>query len=94
MYTTNCPICGGLMGSRGTTETLVAYLSPAGHDHDDNCRERVYICHECGGEKIISKQNKCKVCDWVGKTECFCHKGKKVEDWPNPLLENIIKKGK
>ena len=87
LYTTTCPECGGCMLSRGTSSTLVGYESfEEGHDHDDNCRKRLYYCEECDYEMVISKRNRCPHpdCDWVGKDECFCHEGKKVDEWPKP----------
>jgi len=88
MYTTKCPECGGIMTSEGTGETLVGYYNPPGHNHDDNCRGREYVC-ENNHRLFISKQNCCPVegCGWVGKEECFCHKGKKVKEWPESYME-------
>ena len=65
----------------GTYETLVGYGSPPGHNHDDNCRKREYVCR-AGHPKIISRQNRCPKGDWEGKMTCFCHKGEKVKEWP------------
>jgi hypothetical protein len=68
----------------GTMSTCVGYMSPPGHNHDDNCVTRQYDC-SCGNKVIVSKRNRCSNpdCDWVGKDECFCHEGKKVEEWPD-----------
>jgi len=90
MYTTNCPKCNGKMVCEGTSSTLVYYTSPQGHDHDDNCRSRSYFCTECGEELLISKRNKCPNpdCNWVGKESCWCHEGKKVDEWPEEYKEN------
>ena len=80
-----CPECGKELRSVGQTRTLLGYMSPPGHDHDDNCVKRGYICtEECGYKIIISKRNRCPHpdCDWVGKAECFCHEGPKVDEWP------------
>lgn len=64
-----------------TRETLLGYHSPEGHEHDDNCLSRTYIC--TNNHKIsVSKRRTCPACDWKGKEECFCHKGKKVDEWP------------
>ena len=63
------------------SKTLVGYYSPRGHDHDDNCRNRVYVC-EAGHRRNISKQNTCPACEWMGKLTCFCHPGEKVKEWP------------
>ena len=62
--------------------TLVGFISPKGHDHDDNCLTRFYICSN-NHEITISKIKKCPVCEWTGKKECFCHRGMKVEEWPD-----------
>ena len=72
--------------------TLLGYPSPPGHNHDDNCRKRVYWCKN-GHKQLISKRNKCPNpdCDWVGKDECFCHPGKKLEEWPEAKI--IFRKG-
>lgn len=61
-----------------TYQTMVGYFSPPGHDHDDNCRRKIYTC-QCGNEQIIYLRNKCPACDWKGKKTCFCHEGEKVE---------------
>ena len=66
----------------GTLTTYVAYYSPPGHNHDDNCLTRFYQCKN-GHTTIVSKRRRCPICDWVGKETCFCHPGKKVDEWPN-----------
>lgn len=76
-----CPECNGVMSHGGTSTTLVGYLSPPGHNHDDNCCKRTYRC-ENGHTMILSKRNRCDKCDWVGSENCFCHKGNKVDQWP------------
>ena len=84
-----CQICGKeCIRAGGIVETLVAYISPSGHDHDDNCKVRQYICPD-GHVTRISKQNRCPVkgCDWVGEEYCTCHPGKKVKEWPE--VKNI-----
>ena len=78
-----CAKCGEKMEDLkyGESTTLVAYHSPPGHNHDDNCIKRSYGCRN--GHMIeVSKRNKCPACDWVGKEECFCHDGKKYDEWP------------
>lgn len=88
----NCPECGELMsfteGFDGTRETLVYYVSPPGHDHDDNCLKRIYRCPN-GHARKVSKRRRCPSCDWVGKKTCFCHPDPKVDEWyesaPHPL---------
>ncbi len=71
------------MGRYQSMETLVAYYSPAGHDHDDNCRTEIYRCDGCGRNVSFHVRKKCPTCNWKGKEECFCHKGKKIEELPN-----------
>ncbi len=67
----------------GWSETLVSYISPPGHDHDDNCRSRVVYCSN-GHYIQASIRRRCsnENCDWVGKDKCFCHPGGKVDEWP------------
>jgi rRNA maturation protein Nop10 len=80
-----CPECGGRItsGGHGTIVTAVGYRSPPGHNHDDNCRTREYVC-ERGHRFTLSRRNRCPVplCAWVGRAECFCHSGAKVDEWP------------
>ena len=75
--------CGVGMVAGPIGETLVGYRSPPGHDHNDNCMSREYTCG-CGNRKVVSLRRRCPNpdCDWVGKEECFCHEGKKVDEWP------------
>ena len=78
-----CRVCKGKLKYVGPMKTMVGYDSPPGHDHDDNCQTKEYYC-ENGHSFAVSKLIRCpeKGCDWVGKTECFCHPGKKVDKWP------------
>lgn len=78
-----CLECGEEMIANCEVTTSVGYFSPEGHNHDDNCVTRQYMCKN-GHIVNISKRNKCsaKGCTWVGKESCSCHKGKKVEEWP------------
>jgi len=80
-----CPECGAEMKAGGVCKTLVGCGKfPPGHDHDDNCRSRVYICPN--NHKLwLSRRNRCPApgCDWKGKDECFCHSGRKVDEWPD-----------
>lgn len=77
-----CPKCESVM-SRGTTwQTCVGFVSPPGHNHDDNCVDRTYTCSKCKFEMVVSKQNSCPACDWKGRKTCWCHTGEKVEEWP------------
>lgn len=85
-----CPTCAGPFVSHGgTSTTLVAFSSPEGHNHDDNCRGRTYFC-AAGHETPVWLRNRCPAagCDWRGKEACFCHEGAKVDAWPPdvPLL--------
>ena len=64
--------------------TCMGYFSQGRHDHDDNCRTRVYICKD-GHRTAISRRNRCPKdgCEWAGKAECsICHHGKKLDEWP------------
>ena len=68
----------------GSCSTLVGYgPSPPGHNHDDNCVKKGYWCKN-EHYQIVSKRRICPHpdCDWAGKEECFCHPGKKVDEWP------------
>lgn len=79
-----CPVCAGWLTweSRfGETTTLVWYASPPWHDHNDNCRIRVYRC-KGGHSETLSLRQRCFQGDWEGKEVCFCHPGRKVEVWP------------
>ena len=80
-----CTICGAKLISceDGTVSTMLGYHSPPNHYHDDNCLKKVYFC-ENGHSQIISKRRRCPnpECDWVGKEDCSCHDGKKVDEWP------------
>lgn len=82
----DCPRCGEKLfySNYGTFETLVGYSSPLGHDHDDNCLTRIYYC-KSGHSIKLSKRRKCPHpdCDWIGKATCFCHPGKKIDEWPD-----------
>lgn len=73
----------------GYSETLVGFSSPPGHDHDDNCRVRIYRC-EKNHIKRVSIRRRCHKCDWLGKAECFCHEGSKVDDWPDVIQCNAL----
>lgn len=60
----------------GVVETTVGYFSPPGHDHDDNCLRQCYQC-AAGHTQFFSIRRKCPApgCDWVGKPDCWCHRG-------------------
>jgi len=68
-----------------TWQTAMGYVSPPGHDHDDNCLHRDYRC-ENGHEWSEYVRRYCgrKGCDWQGKLVCFCHKGEKLTQWTDP----------
>jgi len=71
-----CPLCGSTeFRVGGMFETLVGYgdtlIDGLYHRHDDNCRKAGAWC-ENGHEFAIRYQNFCNLCDWVGKTKCFC----------------------
>ena len=80
-----CVECGEELVAceQGSCRTLLGYSSPPGHDHGDNCLQKVYWCKN-DHEQLVSKRNRCSNpdCDWIGKDECFCHPGKKVDEWP------------
>lgn len=74
----------------GEFTTLVGSFSPLGHNHDDNCRSRVYVCED-GHTTTLSKRNRCHACEWVGKAECFCHPGLKIDEWPETQYQMSIR---
>ena len=78
-----CPECGAIMSHGGTRSTYVGYISPPGHDHDDNCLTRQYICKN-GHRRVYSIRRRCPVpgCGWVGISSCHCHGGVKLDNWP------------
>lgn len=61
--------------------TLVGYESPEGHEHDDNCLSRVYVCSN-QHQKKVSLRRSCPTCDWLGRETCFCHTDPKVKERP------------
>ena len=88
----NCPTCNEplLLVEGSEFMTLVGYGRIEGHNHDDNCRHRTYICKN--GHRIeLYKRNKCPnpKCNWVGKKTCFCHKGDKLEEWPEAEISEV-----
>jgi hypothetical protein len=81
-----CTECGLPMyvdPNAGFMETCVGYFSPPGHNHDDNCRSTVALCDN-GHRQGVSVRRTCPNpdCDWKGKEECFCHQGRKLDEWP------------
>lgn len=101
----NCSTCGEplvrvrmfrLRSGREVIEemqTLMGYSSPPGHDHDDNCKKRLYFCKN-DHENAISIRRRCSApgCAWVGKERCFCHSGTKIDQWPE-LPPSAAEKG-
>lgn len=80
----NCSECNEpFVECRGIEETLVGSASPPGHDHNNNCMTGHMYCAN-GHRTFLPLRRKCCVegCDWKGKEKCFCHKGPKVEEWP------------
>ncbi len=83
-----CPTCGKPAIARyGIMETLVGYsvfVDDNGkiHKHDDNCLKQNFSCSNDHVWKL-SKRRRCNLdgCDWVGKEECLCHPGKKVDSF-------------
>lgn len=67
----------------GTASTCVGFRSPPGHDHDDNCQHRTYVCR-AGHETEVYRQRRCKApgCTWRGQTTCYCHKDPCWTEWP------------
>lgn len=85
--TMNCKTCGQPMRQDKSSVgvmSCVGYLSPDGHDHDDNCVVRTYVCPN-GHSAAVSKRRTCPVCDWKGKETCFCHQDPKVDEWPEEV---------
>jgi hypothetical protein len=85
-----CPVdgCGKeLFWSDPEMSTLVGYMPTRdGHIHDNNCLKRGYTC-EAGHQMVLSIRRSCKDCDWRGKVQCFCHKGDKVDAWPDARIK-------
>jgi predicted RNA-binding Zn-ribbon protein involved in translation (DUF1610 family) len=77
-----CPECGEeFVRHSGSARTMVGYFSPPGHNHNDNCESRTYWCKKDHRTRLSIRQ-RCPECDWMGKEECFCHPGKKIDKWP------------
>lgn len=78
-----CPTCGGaFVQNVSSEETCVGYFSPSGHDHDENCRIRLY---RCASDHLtaLAIVRRCPVpgCSWRGPTSCFCCE-RFVDEWP------------
>lgn len=65
--------------------TLVAYISPPGHNHDDNCTTKEYVCPN-GHKYVESIINQWSCCHGHGKTSCFC--SNKVWEWTDPAIDD------
>ena len=65
----DCPQCGVRCETNRMSITYVGYISPAGHDHDDNCRVFYFKCSN-GHEFNIRVRNTCPVCNWKGDKVC------------------------
>jgi len=80
-----CTKCGEelIACDPGEIRTLLGYSSPPGHNHDDNCIKKAYWCKN-NHMNLLSIRRRCSNpdCDWVGKKDCFCHDGKKLDEWP------------
>lgn len=63
-----------------------------GHDHDDNCRSRTYLCANGHGTRVF-RRNRCPVaeCGWVGKADCWCC-GVKLDEWPDVPVAQMDRK--
>jgi len=94
----NCPTCNEEAVARyGETETLVGYtpFTDSGgkeHEHNDNCLKQNFSCPNDHVWKL-SERRRCNAdgCNWMGKEECFCHVGKKIDNFHNdnvPLIRN------
>lgn len=79
----NCPQCGAPFVSHSyTCSTLVGFIiTDEGHEHDDNCLKRIYVC-AYGHSTELSLRRTCPNCDWKGCKTCSCHKGEKIDKWP------------
>ncbi len=82
----NCH-CGKPLIFHGLTgSTMVGYSSPLGHNHDDNCCTRVYVCEDDHRTRI-RRINTCEAagCSWRGKKVCFCDSPSTVvvDEWPD-----------
>lgn len=82
----NCTDCGLKLypGDKRIMETMVGYISPPDHDHNDNCLIQFYTCPN-NHSIYLSVRRVCsnKECSWKGKKYCFCHKGPKLDAWPS-----------
>ncbi|KKM62086.1 hypothetical protein LCGC14_1525170 [marine sediment metagenome] len=96
-----CPFCNEKAIARyGETTTLIGFSTFTDddgklHHHDDNCLNQTFSCSNYHSWKL-SRRRRCKTkgCDWRGKENCFCHNGKKIDDFcadDVPLVFNHAK---
>lgn len=66
--TAPCPKCNASCFRKGYSSTYCGYISPPGHDHDNNERDFEMKC-VCGNEFSVRVINTCPNhnCDWEGK---------------------------
>ena len=87
----NCK-CNKKMKLIVETRTLVGFFSPEGHNHDDNCIVRKFVCFDCKESYKESRVNVCSAegCNWSGKKACECHGGMKIKKWSDDLTADEI----
>lgn len=69
--TTACKTCGGVFVRRDDAfTTCMGFLSPPGHDHDNNHVHASFWC-AAGHRTVIGKRRRCPAagCDWVSREE-------------------------
>lgn len=78
----NCEECGLPMSSdNGTSSTLVGYISPPGHCHDDNRVTKIYTCPNGHWAQVV-KRKSCPACEWKG-TDYSSDIYIGVDEWPD-----------
>lgn len=83
----NCPSCGApfVRADPFIERTLVGYVSPPGHNHDDNCALRGFYCMD-GHGTLVRRRNRCDACNWRGAETCNIHPPHiDVDEWPGLL---------
>lgn len=76
-----CPECkSDEVQTNGSFQTCVGFLSPPGHDHNNNCNITEFSCRDCDYAWKHAKRRRCPHpdCDFVTKETCFCFEGKAV----------------
>ena len=81
-----CRDCGGsyVTCSDSFVTDGLGYSGPPGHDHDDSCQTRQFVCVN-GHRRLLSVQNACSAdgCGWKGRETCWCHgEDLKLPRWP------------